>query len=324
MDHASRVCHGPEWGAGCVIRYPCWPPRTTVGKYDSADAASVRPKECPVWIGHSRVGAEVPESALMTYANELKAWRERMELTQSAFADKLGYSVALVAAVEQCKRSPTLDFAARCDEVSGAPGTFVRWQAQVARESYPAFFAPVLAFERDAARIHGWELGAVPGLLQTEAYAEAVIRARNASDSGAVIERIVTARMERQELLDAEKPMLWYTVHEGVLRHQVGGRAVMAGQLDKLIELATVRRIVLQVLPYTARDHAGVEGPITVYEFDDAPSVVYTECYGGGRIVEDRQEVGDLVTVMSLIRSCALSPADSMELIRDIRRDHEQ
>jgi Domain of unknown function (DUF5753) len=69
---------------------------------------------------------------------------------------------------------------------------------------------------------------------------------------------------------------------------------------------------------------AGVEGPITVYEFDDAPSVVYTECYGGGRIVEDRQEVGDLVTVMSLIRSCALSPADSMELIRDIRRDHEQ
>jgi transcriptional regulator with XRE-family HTH domain len=265
----------------------------------------------------------VPESALATFAGELKAWRERMELTQQAFAEKLGYSIALVAAVEQCKRSPTADFAARCDQVTGAPGTFVRWQAQVARESYPAFFAPVLAFEREAIRIHGWELGAVPGLLQTEAYAEAVIRARYPSDPSAAIERIVAARMERQELLTADRPMLWYTMHEGVVRHQVGGRDVIAEQLDKLIELATSRRIVLQVLPFTARDHAGVEGPVTVYEFADAPSVAYTECYGGGRIVEDRQEVGDLVTVMSLIRSSALSPADSLELIREVRRDRD-
>jgi hypothetical protein len=100
-------------------------------------------------------------------------------------------------------------------------------------------------------------------------------------------------------------------------------RAVMAEQLDKLIELVGSRRIVLQVLPFTARDHAGVEGPVTVYEFADAPSVAYTECYGGGRIVEDRQEVGDLATVVGLIRSSALSPADSIELIREIRRDHD-
>ena len=233
----------------------------------------------------------MPDSALATFAAELKAWRERMGFTQNEFADKIGYSLALVSAVEQCKRSPRPDFAARCDEITGAPGTFARWQAQVARESYPAFFAPVLQFERDAVRIHGWELGAVPGLVQTEAYAEAVVRARNPAGSTEAIERIVSARMERQELLSAERPMLWYVIHEGVARHQVGGQAVMAEQLDKLIMLATSRRIVLQVLPYTARDHAGVEGPVTVYEFGDAPSVAYTECYGGGRIVEQREEV---------------------------------
>jgi transcriptional regulator with XRE-family HTH domain len=77
----------------------------------------------------------VSETALGTYAGELKAWRERMGLTQQAFADKLGYSAALVASVEQCKRSPTADFAARCDDVTDAPGTFMRWQVQVARES---------------------------------------------------------------------------------------------------------------------------------------------------------------------------------------------
>jgi hypothetical protein len=94
--------------------------------------------------------------------------------------------------------------------------------------------------------------------------------------------------------------------------------------LDKLISLATSRRIVLQVLPSSACDHAGVEGPVTIYEFADAPSVAYAECYGGGRIVEVRQEVDDLVTVVSLIKSSALSPADSAELVREIRRDHEQ
>ena len=270
------------------------------------------------------VGVRVPDNALETFAGELKAWREQMGLTQAAFADKLGYSAALVAAVEQCKRSPTPDFARRCDEVTGAPGTFARWQVQVARESYPAFFAPVLAFEREAVRIHGWALGAVPGLLQTEDYAAAVVRARYPADTGPGVDRIVSARMERQELLNSEKPMLWYVVHEGVLRHQVGGRAVMAGQLDKLVTLAGSRRIVLQILPFSARDHAGVEGPVTLYEFASAPSAAYTECYGGGRIVEDREEVSDLVTVVSLLKSCAMSPADSAELIREIRSVHEQ
>lgn len=61
-----------------------------------------------------------------------------------------------------------------------------------------------------------------------------------------------------------------------------------------------------------------------MYEFGDAPSVAYTECYGGGRIVEQREEVADLTMVMSLIRSSALSPADSLELIREVRRDHDQ
>jgi transcriptional regulator with XRE-family HTH domain len=264
------------------------------------------------------------ETALNTYAKELKAWRDHLDLTQQAFADKIGYSLALVASVEQCNRSPTAAFAKQCDKVTGAPGTFKRWQVQVARESYPAFFAPVLAFERDAVRIHSWALGAIPGLLQTEAYAQSVVRAGRAADSAAVVDRIVTARMERQELLSSDNPMLWYVVHESVLRHQEGGHAVMAEQLDKLTGLATSHRIVLQVLPYTARDHAGVEGPVTVYEFDNAPTVVYTECYGGGRIVEDRQEVADLVTVISLIRSSALSPSDSAELIREIRREHDE
>jgi transcriptional regulator with XRE-family HTH domain len=257
---------------------------------------------------------------LATFAGELKAWRERMELTQQAFAEKLGYSAALVAAVEQCKRSPTVDFATRCDEVTGAPGTFVRWQAQVARESYPAFFAPVLAFEREAVRIHGWELGAIPGLLQAEPYAHALIKSGRPTDSDSAIDRLVSARIERQAILTGDNPPLfWYVIDEGVLRHVVGNSAVMGAQLDSLIEAADTPAIVIQVLPFTADNHAGSDGPITVYEFAEAPTVAYTECYSGGRIVEAHEEVAGLMTVVSMLRASALPPRESRELIRQIR-----
>jgi hypothetical protein len=115
--------------------------------------------------------------------------------------------------------------------------------------------------------------------------------------------------------------MLWCVMAEGVLRHLVGGAAVMAEQLDKLIEMAGMPGVVIQVLPFTASDHAGGDGPIAIYDFADAPSVCYTECYGGGRVVEARDEVADLVMVISIIRASALSPGDSIELMRMIRSE---
>jgi hypothetical protein len=79
--------------------------------------------------------------------------------------------------------------------------------------------------------------------------------------------------------------------------------------------------IVLQVLPFTAHDHAGVEGPITIYERTAAAAVWYTGCYAGGRIVDDGEEVADLQTVLAMLRAAALSPRDSLALIRQIRRE---
>jgi hypothetical protein len=108
---------------------------------------------------------------------------------------------------------------------------------------------------------------------------------------------------------------------EGVLRHVVGGPAVMAEQLDRLLDAADTPGILVQVLPFSADNHAGADGPIAVYEFTESPSVCYTECYSGGRIVEGRAEVADLMTVISLIRASALSARDSRELIRRIRSE---
>jgi Domain of unknown function (DUF5753) len=183
-----------------------------------------------------------------------------------------------------------------------------------------AFFAPVLAFEREAVRIHGWELGAVPGLLQTEDYARALIKSGRPADSDSAIDRLVAARIERQAILTGNNPpMVWYVVDEGALRHVVGDQAVMGAQLDRLIDAADTPGIVIQVLPFTADNHAGADGPIRVFDFAEAPTVCYTECYSGGRIVEAHEEVAALVTMVSMLRASALSPRESRELIREIR-----
>jgi transcriptional regulator with XRE-family HTH domain len=262
------------------------------------------------------------ESAAKRYAEELKAWRALLHLTQKEFADRIGHSLALVSAVEQCIRAPTPTFARACDAATGAPGTFERWQVQVIQESYPAFFAPVVEFERSAVRIHGWELGAVPGLLQAEAYARAIVRAGRPAYGDDAVERIVEARMGRQEILAADTPpLLWYVIHEGALRHLIGGTDVMAEQLDKLLACAARPGMLVQVLPFTAYDHAGVEGPISVYDFDDSPAVGYTECHRGGRIVEAQTEVADLMVVLSMLRAAALPVRESAALIRDVRSE---
>jgi len=266
--------------------------------------------------------SDMKASALAAFAGQLRSWRQHLGWTQVEMGAKLGYSASLISGIETMDKAPTADFAARCDELFHTPGTFATLQELVAREAYPAFFAPVIPFEREALRIHGWELGAVPGLLQTEDYARALIRSGRPMDSSEEIDRLVAARIERQEVVNGEKPpLLWYVLDESVLRHVTGGRAIMGAQLDKLLEVTDAPGVVLQVLPFTADNHAGADGPISLYEFAESPSVCYTECYGGGRIIEGRTEVASLMTVISLIRASGLSARESRELIRQIRRE---
>lgn len=265
---------------------------------------------------------EVKKSAIAAFASELRSWRQHLGWSQVELAEKIAYSPSLVSGVETQAKTPTLDFAQRCDQATGTPGTFVRLYELVAREAYPAYFAPVITFEREAVRVHEWEMRVVPGLLQTEDYARAVIRAGKPRESAEAVERSVTARLQRQDLLTAEQPpMLWYVLAEGALRQVVGGAAVMGEQLDKLIDLAGRPGIVIQVLPFTAVDHPGTDGPIAIFEFAGSPPVGYTECQGGGRIVEAADEVADLMTALNLVRATALSPGESAGLMRKIRSE---
>ena len=92
-------------------------------------------------------------------------------------------------------------------------------------------------------------------------------------------------------------------------------------QRRKLAEPAREPGVVIQILPFTASDHPGTDGPILVYDFDGASSVAYTECNGGGRIVESANEVGDLMMIINIIRAAALPRRESVHLIQQIRSE---
>jgi transcriptional regulator with XRE-family HTH domain len=165
-------------------------------------------------------------TSLTAFASQLRAWRQQMGWTQVEAADKLGYSASLVSGIETMDKTPTADFALHCDTIFQTPGTFATMRDLVAREVWPSYFAPVIELEATAIRIHEWEMRVVPGLLQTEDYARAVISAGRPQDTSAAIDRAVGARLERQAILNREHPpVLWHVLHEGVLRHVVGSPA---------------------------------------------------------------------------------------------------
>jgi transcriptional regulator with XRE-family HTH domain len=256
------------------------------------------------------------------FGAELKAQRLAKGWTQVELGKKLGYSGSFVSDVERGDRGASEDFANRCDEVFGAPGTFLRLWEDLQREAFPTWFAPIVPIERESAKIAGWEPSAVPGLLQTDRYARALIRARRPQDDEETVERTVQARMDRQSTLTRPKPpMCWWVLSEGVLRQVVGGPDVMGDLLDRLIKAAEAPGAVMQVLPFSAHDHAGTDGLLHLYERPGKPVVAYTECIGGARLIEDPQEVSDLTTVMGMLRAAALSRTDSVVLMRAIRRD---
>lgn len=269
--------------------------------------------------------AAVKVSAMSKFANQLKGWRNKRGWSQVELAAKLGYSNALVSQVEQQQKSPSADFAAKCDEVFDTPATFADLQELVAREAWPSYFAPVVDFQKRAIRIHEWDQRVLPGFLQTEDYARSVIRAGQPYISVDQVERKVAARMDLKQILQREsgRPHLWEVIHEGVLRQMIGSPEVMGNQIDYLIDAADSADMVLQVLPFTAHEHPGTDGPISIFEFTDSPSAGYTECNGGGMIVEQADQVAELVTNMSLIRAAALPPGDSLNLLRKIRDEIE-
>ena len=269
--------------------------------------------------------AEQPVSnAVENFAEELRAWRERHGLSQAELGARMGYSGSHVSSVERMDRTPTSEFAKKAEEALGTPGTFKRLHVRITKEAYPPWFTPFVHFEAQALRIHNWDARGLTGLLQTEDYARALIRAGKPGIAGDVIERDVAARMERQQVLDRdEPPFCWFVVAESALRAPFGGPAVMRAQMDHLLGLAQRPNVRIQVWMSGNLDSPGAQGPMTVFELPEGGPVGYAEGYEAGRIIESPPEVAKVMLLFDLLRAGALSPAESVRFITAIRGEYD-
>ncbi|GAA2628330.1 hypothetical protein Adu01nite_63810 [Paractinoplanes durhamensis] len=161
----------------------------------------------------------------------------------------------------------------------------------------------------------------VHGLLQTEDYAHALAETLNPSLSDAEVDRQVRIRMERQERVFAEDPPeVWVVLDEAVLRRQIGGRAVMAKQLDHLLRLP--KRVLVQVVPFAGGGYPGTLGALTLFEFAEEvhTPVGYVESQAGNLYLEREDDLARANLAMNHIAAAALSKQESRELIASVAR----
>jgi transcriptional regulator with XRE-family HTH domain len=255
------------------------------------------------------------------FAEEMRAHRAHAGLSRDDLAGRLHFSPSLVAMVEAGYRAPSRDFSARLDEVFGVPGTFTRLHERLREVPFPQAFRPFTGYEATATALRWYEHSLVPGLLQTEAYARAVLSTRP-NTSGEEIDELVAARMERQDTLTREDPPLLYVLlDEGVLHRPVAEPGVMHGQMEYLLEMSRRPNVTIQVVPYAAGGHSGLLGAFIIAEMGEAPGIVFLEDACDGRVAEDAAMVAQAMRNFDALRSEALTRGISRDLIEKIAKD---
>jgi hypothetical protein len=183
------------------------------------------------------------------------------------------------------------------------------------------WFGAYLGLEAAASVIRSFELQFVHGLFQTEDYARAVTRLGYRAVPAEEIERRVSLRLKRQDLLTRpEPPQVWAVLDEGALRRPVGSRTVMRAQMNRLIEVAALRHVTIQVVPFARGGHAAAGGSFTILRFGEAdlPDVVYIEQLTSALYLDKRDDVDHYMEVMNHLSDQALTPAQTARFLAEI------
>lgn len=268
------------------------------------------------------------ESPQAFYGAELRRVREEAGFSQDRLGERVFCSGSYIGQMEATMRRPQLDLSQRVDAVLETGGYFERLCRMVLRATKHApYFADAAELERLAKTICEYAPSIVPGLLQTEEYVRALSIGGNPFVAREEVERYVQARLDRKQLLDGpDGPKFWAILHEAVLRTEVGGTATMGAQLVWISQLMRTRRILLQVIPFSAGAHPAIGGMVSLMTFDDAPPAAYIEGPHAGQLLDDPALVARCQSTYDLARAVALPPAASLALVDAVAEeyaDHE-
>lgn len=262
------------------------------------------------------------KAALVQFGRELQRLRRSADLSQRELAKRTLISHQMLGAIERAERAPRKHFVERADKELDAHGALVRLRPG-AVESYPYWFRGYVDLEAEVQVLHDFQSDAVPGLFQTEKYADAVLRAGWPPNDEKQVERLLKARMTRQKVLRRDPlPLLWVVIDESVLRRPIGSTEVMLAQLDHLTELGSRRHVRLQVLPFAKGVHAAMDGSFKVLEMSDGERLAYAEVPGSGRVITDAAEVEKCARRFGALQSLALSPDESVDFISRYKEEH--
>ena len=256
-----------------------------------------------------------PEQA----GDEIRASRSkisRMENGRVRFKERdVSDLLTLYGVTDQETRAAMVSLARQAN----APGWWHRYGNVTAD-----WFESYLGLEAAASVIRTFDLQFVHGLFQTEAYARAVTLLGHMSAPPDEVDRRVSLRLKRQELLTGpEPPHVWSIIDEGALRRPIGGPAVMRGQLKRLIEVSAMRNVTIQALPFGLGGHAAAGGAFTVLRFSesDVPDVVYIEQLTSAIYLDKREDVDHYMEVLSNLSTVALTPARTTRFLNEITRE---
>ncbi|MBV9448916.1 MAG: helix-turn-helix domain-containing protein [Streptosporangiaceae bacterium] len=261
-------------------------------------------------------------SPLHFFGSEVRRARIQARMSLVGLAAMVPCDGSTVSRIETGFVAPDRHFAEVCDEAfPHFDGWFARFYAE-SRDWNAPFAVPFRPFTQDEAEataLYAFEPALVPGLLQTEDYARAVLsRHPNVSD-GEVAER-VAARLARQAVLTRdEPPLVWFVLDAAVLHSEVGGPKVMYEALRHVAEMSQHPNVTTQIL--TSSVHVGLQGSVWIAEKADASATASVEDMADGRLVEDAATVGMLATRFRHLQTEALAAADSLALIAQIAEE---
>ncbi|MGA8112324.1 MAG: helix-turn-helix transcriptional regulator [Actinocatenispora sp.] len=290
-----------------------------------------------------RGGHQSPTAKVRRMAGILRALREHTNMTVTDAAKAVSRNQGWLSRIEHCKdRIHPNDVLAllRLYKTEDAVVEAVMELAKQARvrgwwlpynSVLDHWFRNYVGLETDATFIRVYEPQVVHGLLQTEAYARAIIGACGIPDRSSGVDKTVQLRLARQKILVGEQPPQFRVVlDEGVLRRPTGGRKIMHEQVEALLEASERPNIEIQVLRLSTGAHAGLNGSFAILDFPPTPDgipnaaddrLVYTDDLLGAHYFEEPAEIAAYSAVFEQLRADSLSAEGSRKLLRSIAKD---
>ncbi|MFJ5710170.1 Scr1 family TA system antitoxin-like transcriptional regulator [Streptomyces sp. NPDC093105] len=260
------------------------------------------------------------------YGAHLRRLREERGWTQEDLAGPMGCTSQHISAVETCRKPPTLPFSRKADQIFGITGTSESLEREwrdmrhgVLLEGFPEF----VAYEGRAVEIRLFEIGIIPGLVQTPEYAR--VLANGAVKRGAITpeqadERVAILAARQAALERDQPPMIFLVMDESCIRRPVGGPEVMAAQLERLVEFADRPTSLLQIAPFAMGERRTFNLPVTLLTLADRSMMGYTESQTQGHLDREMPSVLPLLTAYHQLQAESLSQAESVAAIQEARK----